>query len=922
VNSALLRLILELQDSASAGLRQAQSAVQSLGSSMATLAAGGLVAGTVALGAFGAQSVQVAGDFEAGMNRLASVAGDSLGQAGFNLDDVRNKALLLGAETQFSAAQAQEAMINLAKGGVPVVDIMGQATDATLGLAAAGELELASAADIVSKQLGVWASEGVTAAQVADQMAQAANASTVDVEELALGLSQVGGVAKATGLDFNEVTQTMALLAPGFASAADAGTSLKTFLISMQPKSKAAAGAMRELGLITTDMTALASEFGLAWDGTGQTMAKINQLVYESVKANSSAREGTKAFDDAMTAFYADFEMNKFFDAQGAFVGMEEATRLLSTATAGLSEEQKSAALATIFGTDAFRAAAMLAEAGAEGYTAMGVAMQGAGTAAEQAATRNQGFKFALDSLLGSVETLQIIMGSALLPIFTSFINASLIPGVNWLSQFATAITSSTTPFQTFVAQVNAVIPGFAAFMAALTPVGAFLQANLMPILVGIGAVLGGALLAGIVSAAAAFLAFIAPLAALAAGIAILYAAWQSNMGGIQEITFTVLGAVQAFIQSVLIAIQAFWTAHGATILAGAQAVWMAIQLAIITVATLIHTTVVGIFTALQAFWTAHGATIVAATTAAWTLLSAIVTTAVQLVHGIVTAVLQVLQGDFSGAWDTIVETATTFGTNLTGVFEAAGTLLQTTTEGVIARIGEAWQTFVDGASSIGTAIIDGVKSGITSAADGLVRVVTEAAKRALEAAKSALGIKSPSSVFADQVGKQIPAGIDVGVQRAMPALERSLTSAVGRLPRKAADSMAQAAVTLPAAAPASPPMDATLAAMSDIDRSMVEAIGYIPQELAAKYRAALPKAAAETPRITPAPPPGGASGGGTRAASQRLEVVLTVNVNGSGQASDPAVLREFRRVATEAAEAVIGKYVTQGDRLARNGGV
>ena len=56
-------------------------------------------------------------------------------------------------------------MINLAKGRVPVADIMGQTTDATLALAAADSLELGPAADIVNKQLGVWGETSITAAQ-------------------------------------------------------------------------------------------------------------------------------------------------------------------------------------------------------------------------------------------------------------------------------------------------------------------------------------------------------------------------------------------------------------------------------------------------------------------------------------------------------------------------------------------------------------------------------------------------------------------------------------------------------------------------------------------------------------------------------------------------------------------------------------
>jgi TP901 family phage tail tape measure protein len=363
-------------------------------------AAGGLLALGGALVGAGAAAVNTAGDFEAGMKRFESVTGDAIGDAGLTLDQFKKKFLDLGAETQFSAAQAQDAALNLAKGGVSVTDIMGGATDATLALAAAGEVELANAADIVAKQLGVWADRGVTAANVADLLAQAANASTVDVEELAGGLAQAGGVAKVTGVEYDDLLQTMALLAPGFASASDAGTSYKTFLSRLIPTTEDATGAMIDLGLATAD---------------GES---------------------------------------KFFDANGAFIGMREAAALLHEQTKDLSEEQRALAFNTIFGSDAVRAAAMIAEQGADGFDAMGQAMDGAGSAAEQAKKRNEGFNFALDSLLGSAETFGIVAGSKLLPILTDLINDGLIPIVNVATDVVSGLGDTTTTIGSLAAFV------------------------------------------------------------------------------------------------------------------------------------------------------------------------------------------------------------------------------------------------------------------------------------------------------------------------------------------------------------------------------------------------------------------------------------------------------------------------------------
>jgi TP901 family phage tail tape measure protein len=356
-----------------------------------------------AMGAFVADSISAAGNFEAAVNGLAAVTGSALSDAGFSMEDVSAKALQLGKDTQFSAQEAIAAMTELAKGGVAIESVMTDATDATLALASASGTDLATSAEIVAKQLGVWGETGVSAAQVTDLLASAANASTVGVEDLALGLANAGGTAKTAGVEFSDLVQSMALIAPNFSSASDAGTSFKTFLSRLVPTTDPATMAMADLGLWT--------------EKTGSA----------------------------------------FYDAQGNFVGMAETARLLQAATAGLSEEQKLLAFNTIFGSDAIRAAAAIANAGADGFNAMGESMTASGGAAEAAAAKNQGFNFALEQMKGSVETLQIVLGTAFLPMLTQLVG-QFTTGLNAVMTFADtflrlapAITESANPLQTFV---------------------------------------------------------------------------------------------------------------------------------------------------------------------------------------------------------------------------------------------------------------------------------------------------------------------------------------------------------------------------------------------------------------------------------------------------------------------------------------
>lgn len=70
---------------------------------------------------------------------------------------------------------------------------------------------------------------------------------------------------------------------------------------------------------------------------------------------------------------------------------------------------------------------------------------------------------------------------------------------------------------------------------------------------------------------------------------------------------------------------------------------------------------------------------------------------------------------------------------------------------------------------SIGSDIVGGVKKGISDAWSGLTGWLGNMAKGLIDGVKDALGIGSPSRLFADRIGKWIPAGITLGVEKAMP---------------------------------------------------------------------------------------------------------------------------------------------------------
>ena len=82
---------------------------------------------------------------------------------------------------------------------------------------------------------------------------------------------------------------------------------------------------------------------------------------------------------------------------------------------------------------------------------------------------------------------------------------------------------------------------------------------------------------------------------------------------------------------------------------------------------------------------------------------------------------------------------------------------------------------------TVGKAVITGIANGITGAAGAIVTAAKNAAKKALDAAKNFLGIHSPSTVFRDQVGKNMALGMGLGFEKNVPVdeISKSLDNAV-----------------------------------------------------------------------------------------------------------------------------------------------
>lgn len=267
------------------------------------------------------------------------------------LGQLRSAALEAGKATSFSASEAAKAEEELAKAGISTTNILGGGLKGALSLAAAGSLDLAEAADIAAKAMNTFQLSGADVGHIADVLSAAANKSATDVHEMGEALKMGGLAAKNSGLSLEDTVGTLSAFADRALVGSDAGTSLKTMLQFLANPSLKAAAAMKELGI-------------------------------------------------------------SVYDQQGSFVGVTKLADTLQQKLGTLTQEQRNAALATIFGSDATRAATVLYELGSSGMQKYIDAVDDQGAAQETAAKKTDNLAGDLERLKGTIETLAIEAGS------------------------------------------------------------------------------------------------------------------------------------------------------------------------------------------------------------------------------------------------------------------------------------------------------------------------------------------------------------------------------------------------------------------------------------------------------------------------------------------------------------------------------
>ena len=475
------------------------------------------------------------------------------------------------------------------------------------------------------------------------------------------------------------------------------------------------------------------------------------------------------------------------YDAAGNMRSFPEILGLVSESTKTLSEEQRNYIVSTIFGADAARAILVLMQQGPDAWDKMTDAVTRQGAAQDLAAAQTKGWNGALEGAKSQVETLQLTIGQALTPILADLFNNYVSPGIATITAFAESILAADDPMRALVDSIDRFSPILGTVVAAIAD---FVSSG------GDLGVVADDLNEGMDGLGDAFLV-VTDIAKLVIGGVRDVVAWfntasdtSSDLGGAvddlngvwtkaQDVVGNVMDAYMHIAQAVLPIVTRFVDEHGEEIEAFFKTTWASV-IEIVNLALDTYNAIVPpILNAIAGFIDEHGSEITKILSGAWTLITSIITGTLETIKGVFKVTLALLRGDWEGAWTGIKGIADAqvkaIEGAITGFLNMIAGLFDTTLDDIIGMWEDNWNMAVDIVSKIdwgqvGADVVSGIISGVRGASDGLMRTLRNLASDALQAAKDALGISSPSKAFM-AVGEFAVQGIMEGFSNTWPAL-------------------------------------------------------------------------------------------------------------------------------------------------------
>lgn len=700
---------------------------------------------TVGVTALGTASVTTAANFESSMSQVQATMGitkDAMstvnGQSVNTMDTLSKLAKKMGAETAFSASECAEALNYLALAGYDTQQ-MCDTLPTVLNLAAAGDIALADASDMVTdamSALGMGVDEAET---MVDQMAKTASTTNTSVAQLGEGILTIGATAKSIKGGTAELNTALGILANNGIKGAEGGTHLRNIILSLQNPTDKAAAQMEALGLSV-------------YDSEGN-MRSMNDILGD---------------------------LNKSMD--------------------GMTSAEKSNIISTIFNkTDLSSVNALLANTG-ETWDSLQKSITDSGGAAQQMAdTQLDNLQGQITILKSALEGLAISFGELLMPTIKQIVGW-VQKFVDWLNGMNDGTKKVIMTVALLAAALGPVLIVIGKVISAVGTIMTVVPkiAGVINTVKGAFAALNTTMLANpITLIIAAIAALVAAFIYLWNNCDGFRQFWIDLWENVKQTAVTVWNAIKEFFAQVWETIKTIFSTVFEVIKTLVTTYFILYKTIIQTVFNTVKTVITTIWEAIKGVFTTVFNAIKTLVTMYFniyktiiqtvlTIIQTVITTVWNTIKTVITTVLNAIQTIFSTVWNAIktiiIAVVGAIKGLITGDFTAVKNSITTIMNTIKSTISTIWNTIK---STIST-VLGAIKGAVTSVFSGIVNAVKSAMGNVLSAVKSGFSnVKNHITGLASQAftwGRDLVMGIVNGIRSCIGAVADAASSVASKI--------------------------------------------------------------------------------------------------------------------------------------------
>lgn len=321
------------------------------------------------------------------------------------LEELRELALSLGAETKFGYEDAAKAQEKLLQNGMAFQDVLEGGAKASLYLGQTAGIAPTAAAEAVNEIAKKFSLNGSQLMEVADDITRAADAGNVGVQVMMDNMTQAGGTAQSLGLTAKETSLMLGTL-HGMGLGDSSGSYLKDMLSGLNRATPEARKALEAMGMLNGATVTETSSGAMKISGGENSMFNEQGQIKSAQHLIESLRASLQGVD-----------LSSLYDAGGKLLPAAEIEALVeqSSNLAGLQNFKDA------FGLEGMRAAIALTQTGKDSYAEMAEKASHMKGIEEQVISQQDTLLAKLATLKESWNTLMTSSGTPLVEELKSF---------------------------------------------------------------------------------------------------------------------------------------------------------------------------------------------------------------------------------------------------------------------------------------------------------------------------------------------------------------------------------------------------------------------------------------------------------------------------------------------------------------------